>query len=253
VRTCISTAGTALLAVLITIGIAPVSAQTVPKPPPAFLKVLTPPTPAESIEAPLSAKLADKLGQVWFEAADPACRASKSLDLASYKKLARIMIVAVGDHIRQFSASVQDGPKADAQFAAEAGQGALAELRRLANDPAVKEFLVRSRKRSEIELTQTYLENIDRALLLRRVQTRQASPLATGDDVLLEIEKVSSGPLDYADAKKSRAINRFIELMGIAERALADTSNKIELLRWGPVRLMPILEGPLKENCVMKE
>jgi hypothetical protein len=252
-RTCISTAGTALLAVLITIGIPPVSAQTVPKPPPAFLKVLTLPTPAESIEAPLSAKLADKLGQVWFEAADPACRATKSLDLASYKKLARIMIVAVGDHIRQFSASVQDGPKADAQFAAEAGQGALAELRRLANDPAVKEFLVRSRKRSEIELTQTYLENIDRALLLRRVQTRQASPLATGDDILLEIEKVSSGPVDYADAKKSRAINRFIELMGIAERALADTSNKIELLRWGPVRLMPILEGPLKENCVMKE
>ena len=251
--TCISRAGAALLAGLIIVGFAPASAQAVAKPPPAFLKVLTPPTPAEAIEAPLSAKLADKLGQVWFEAADPACRTGKSLDLASYQKLARTMIVAVGDHLQQFSASVQDGPKADAQFAAEAGRSALAELRRLANDPTVKEFLARNRKRSEIVLTQTYIENIDRALLLHQVQTRQASPLATGDDILLEIEKVSSAPLDYADAKKSRAINRFLELMDIAERALADTSNKMALLTWGPGKLMVVLDGPLREHCVMKD
>jgi hypothetical protein len=49
-RACISRAEAALLAGLIAIGIAPALAQTAPKPPPAFLKVLTPPTPAESIE-----------------------------------------------------------------------------------------------------------------------------------------------------------------------------------------------------------
>jgi len=251
-RACIRGAA-ALLAGMVTIGIAPVSAQgPAPSATPAFMKVLAPPTPAESLEAPLSARLADKLGQAWFDSADPACRTSKSLDLAAYQKLARTMIVAVGDNMREFSASVQDAPKAEAQFAAQAGRGAAGELQRLANDPVVKEFLNRNRKRAAVELTQTYLENIERALLLRRVQARQASPLATGDDILLEIEKVSSAPLDYVDANKKRGMNRFLELMVIAERAVSETSNQTELLKWGPVRLMVVLEGPLKEHCVMK-
>ena len=245
----------ALMAGAIAIGIASVSAQTPPKPPPAFMKVFLPPTPAESIEAPLSAKLADKLGQVWFETAEPACRASKSLDQAAYQKLARTMLVAVGDHMRQFSASVQDAAKAEAQFAAQAGRNATEELQRLSNDPVVQEFLVRNRKRSAVDLTQTYLENIERALLLSRVQTSaRASPMSTGDSVMLdEIEKVSSAPLDYVDAnQKNLAMTRFLELMIIAQRAVADTSNEAELLKWGPGRLMAVLEGPLKAHCVMK-
>jgi hypothetical protein len=85
------------------------------------------------------------------------------------------------------------------------------------------------------------------------VETRaRASPLATGDDILLDIEKVSSAPLDYVDANKSPAMNRFLDLMIIAERAVGDTSNRDELLKWGPGRLMSILEGPLKANCIMK-
>jgi hypothetical protein len=251
-RACIRGAA-ALLAGVMTIGIASVSAQSpAPNPTPAFMRVLAPPTPAEAIEAPLSARLADKLGQAWFDSADPACRAGKSLDLAAYRKLARAMIVAVGDNMRQFSASVQDAPKAEKQFAAQAGRGAAEELQRLANDSVVKEFLNHNRKRAAVELTQTYLENIERALLLRRVQARQASPLVTGDDILLDIEKVSNAPVDYADTNKKRAMNRFLELMTIAERAVSETSNQAELLKWGPVRLMGVLEGPLKEHCVMK-
>jgi hypothetical protein len=231
-----------------------VSAQTAPKPPPAFMKELLPPTPAESIRAPLSVRLADRLGQVWFETAEAGCRASRSLDSASYQKLARTTLVAVGDHMRQLAASMQDGPKAEAQFAAQAGRGATEELRRLASDPVVKEFLARNRDRSAVEQTQTYLENIERALLLSRVQTRaRASPLSTGDDILLEIEKVSSAPLDYVDANKTRAMMRFLELTIIAERAVGDTSNRDGLLTWGPGRLMVILEGPLKEHCIMKQ
>lgn len=243
-----------LLAGLVAIGMASASAQTAPKPLPAFLKVFAPPTPAESLEAPLSAKLAERLAKVWFETADPACRTSKSLGQDSYQKLARAMLVAVGDHMRQLSASTQNAPKAEAQFAAQAGRGATAELERLANEPTVKQFLVLTRARSAVELTQTYLENIERALLLSRVQTRaRASPLATGEsEILLEIEKVSSAPLDYADANKTRAMTRFLELMIIAERALGDTSNRDELLKWGPGRLMVILEGPLKEHCIVK-
>ena len=249
--TCISRAGAALLAGLI--GTAPVSGQTTPKAPPAFMKLFMPPTPAESIEAPLSAKLADRLALVWFETAESSCRASKSLDQASYLKLARTMLVAVGDHMRQLAINAHDGPKAEAQFAAQAGAGATEELRRLSNDPGVKEFLVRNRDRSAVEQTQAYLENIERALLLSRVETRaRASPLATGDDILLDIEKVSSAPLDYVDANKSPAMNRFLELMIIAERAVGDTSNRDELLKWGPGRLMVVLEGPLKANCIMK-
>jgi hypothetical protein len=231
-----------------------VSAQTPAKPPPEFMKALLPPSPAESIEAPMSAKLADRLAQVWFEKAESGCRASRSLDLASYQKFARTMLVAVGDHMRQLAASVQDGPKAEAAFAAQAGAGSTEELRRLSGEPVVREFLVLNRNRSTVEQTQTYLDNIERALLLSQMQTSaRASPLATGDAVLLdEIEKVSSAPLDYVDANKSDAMNRFLELLIIAERARTETSNQDELLRWGPGRLMVILEGPLKDHCIVK-
>jgi hypothetical protein len=243
-----------LLAGVIGVATTPVSAQTTAKPPPAFMKLFMPPAPAESIEAPLSAKLADRLAQVWFETADSGCRAGKSLDQASYKKLARTMLVAVGDQVRQLAASAQDGPKAEALFAEQAGAGATEELQRLSGEPVVREFLVLNRKRSAVEQTQTYLEYLERALVLSRVQTRAgASPLSTGDtDLLDEIEKVSSAPLDYVDANKSDAMNRFLDLMIIAERAVANTSNQDELLKWGPGRLMVILEGPLKEQCIMK-
>lgn len=217
------------------------------------MKLFTAPPPSEAIQAPLSAKLADKLAKVWFDTADPACRASKSLDLASYQKLARSMLVAVGDHMRQLAASTWNGPKAETQFAAQAGRGATDELQRLADDPVVKQFLVLDRSRSAVETTQTYLENIERALLLKRVETRgRASPVMTGDEIQLEIEKVGEAPLEYADANKTRAMTRLLALMDIAERVLGDTSNRDELLKWGPGRLMIILEGPLKENCVMK-
>ena len=80
-----------------------------------------------------------------------------------------------------------------------------------------------------------------------------ANPLASGDtDLAEEIEKASSAPLDYADANKGKAMDRFLELLIIAERTLADTSNGDELLQWGPGKLMVILEGPLKTNCIMK-
>jgi hypothetical protein len=254
-RACIARA-VALLVSVIALCTAPASAQTTaPKPPPAFMKLFAPPTPAESIEAPMSVKLADKLAQVWFETADPACRASKSLDQAAYQKLARTMLVTVGDHMRQLAASVQDGPKAEAQFAAQAGRGAAEEMRRLSGDAVVKQFLVLNRNSRAVEQIQTYLDNIERALLLSRVQTRaRASPLATGDSVMLEeIEKVSEAPLNYADANKTKAMNRFLELMLKAEGAVQNTSNRDALLTWGPGRLMVILEGPLKDNCIMKQ
>ncbi len=217
------------------------------------MKLFTAPPPSEAIQAPLSAKLADKLAKVWFDTADPACRASKSLDLASYQKLARSMLLAVGDHMRQLAASTWNGPKAETQFAAQAGRGATDELQRLADDPVVKQFLVLNRSRSAVETTQTYLENIERALVLKRVETRgRASPVMTGDEIQVEIEKVGEAPLEYADANKTRAMTRLLALMDIAERVLGDTSNRDELLKWGPGRLMIILEGPLKENCVMK-
>lgn len=236
------------------LAVAPVSAQTNAKPQPELRKILSTPSPAESIQAPMAAKLADRLGQVWFESAEPACRASRSLDLASYQKLARTMLVAVGDNMRQLAAGAQDGPKADAEFAAQAGKGAIAEFRRLSTESVVKEFLVQMRSRSAVEQTQTYLENIERALLLSRVEIKgHANPMASGDnDLQEEIEKATSAPLDYAEANKGNAMDRFLELLIIAERTLAETSNRDELLLWGPGKLMVILEGPLKANCVMK-
>ena len=236
------------------LAVAPVSAQTDAKQQPELWTILSTLSPAESIQAPMAAKLADRLGQVWFESAEPACRANRSLNLASYQKLARTMLVAVGDHMRQLATRAQDGPKADAEFAAQAGKGAVTELRRLSAEPVVKEFHVQMRSRSAVEQTQAYLENIERALLLSRVEIKgHANPLASGDtDLQEEIEKATSAPLDYVDANKGKAMDRFLELLIIGERTLAETSNRDELLLWGPGKLMVVLEEPLKANCVMK-
>ena len=100
----------------------------------------------------------------------------------------------------------------DAEFAAEAGAGASDEMQRLAGEPVVKEFLLRLRSRTMLEQTQTFLENIDPGAAARRGQA-QARPtrFATGDAALLdEIEQVSSAPLDYVDANKTKSMERFL-------------------------------------------
>ena len=92
------------------------------------------------------------------------------------------MLVAVGVHMRQFAASMVDGPKADAEFAAQAGAGAAEEMLRLAGEPVVRESLFALRNRTMVDQT-SKIWRIELALLLSRVGTKgQANPLATGED-----------------------------------------------------------------------
>ena len=92
-------------------------------------------------------------------------------DLEQRGLLDTTMVVAVGDFMRQLAANANDGPKAEALFVSLAGRDATAELRRLADDPVVKEFVARGRNRTAVEHTQIYLDNIERALRLSRIQT----------------------------------------------------------------------------------
>jgi hypothetical protein len=199
-------------------------------------------------------KLADRLGQVWFDTAQPACREAKSLDLASYRKLARTLLIAVGEHMQDLAAGSIDRTKAETEFAAHAGPGGTEELQRITQDPIVAQLLAHLNRRAAVEQTLHYLENIERALLLNRVAIKgHANPLASGDSVLLEeIEKESGATLDYAESNKGKTVDRFLELVVLAQRAMLDSSRQEELLQWGPGKLMPILEGPLKEHCIAK-
>ena len=107
------------------------------------------------------------------------------------------MLVAVGEHMRQLAAGALDGPEGRRRIRRTGGAEAIEELRRLSGEPVVREFVVQMRSRSAVEQTQTYLENIERALLLSRVEVKgHANPLASGDtDLEEEIEKASSAPL----------------------------------------------------------
>lgn len=90
--------------------------------------------------------------------------------------------------------------------------------------------------------------------MLDRIETKgKANPLASGDSVLPEeIEKESGIALDYAESNRSKTVDRFLELVVIAQRAMLDSSRQEELLQWGPGKPMPILEGPLEEHCIRK-
>ena len=106
------------------------------------------------------------------------------------------------------------------------------------------------RSRSAVEQMQTYLENIERALLLNRVEIR-ATPTRSRAATRISASEPPRAA-GYADANKGKTMDRFLELLIIAERTLADTSNRDELLLWGPGKLMVVLEGLLQANCVMK-
>lgn len=245
-----------LVLLLLALGTARPAAQAPTARQPEFFAIMSPPTPAEALENPLSAKLAERLGKVWYNTADVGCRTSKSLDLAHYTRLARGRLIAVGEHIKQMSDSAVDVARADAQFISLAGPDAFAEMRRLASDPAVIQFLALLRRGNAVGQTQLYLENIERALLLNRIPTHgQASPIATGDDpaLLTEIETVGEAAANFAGTNNSAAIHRFLELMTMAQSALSEASNREELMKWGPGRLMSQLEGPLRDNCVIKK
>ena len=218
------------------LAVAPIFAQTNAKPQPELRKILSTPSPAELIQAPMAAKLADRLGQVWFEfggtslPGEPVARSGFLSEARADDARGRRR-----PHEAACCGLPRTDPRPDAEFAAQAGKGAIAELRRLSAEPVVKEFLVQMRSRSAVEQTQTYLENIERALLLNRVEIKgHANPLASGDtDLQEEIEKATSAPLDYADANKGKSMDRFLELLIIAERTLAETSNRDELLLMG--------------------
>lgn len=221
----------------------------------AFSEVFKAPTPAESLEEPIATKLADRLGKVWHASADRTCVAEKKLDAASYAKLARAMLIAVGEHMQALAASALDPKKADADFEANAGAGAIRDVKRLASDPKVMAFLKLWRLGQSVEQTSSFLDNIERALLLARIQTQaKASPVATGDDpeLLIELETIAGAPLEYFDANQSPEMTRFFELMIAAGDALTSASNQDALLAWGPGKLLPLLEPALKEHCIAK-
>ena len=163
------------------------------------------------------------------------------------------MMLSVGGHMQALALSALDVTKADAAFSTGAGVTAIAELKRLADDPKVKAFLELSRLGKSAEQAETFLENIDRALLLSRYQTTsRASPIATGDDqdLLIEIEDATSAALNYYDANKTPQMIRLFELAMVAADAQTSATNSDTLLTWGPGRLMPILEGPLQQHCI---
>lgn len=222
---------------------------------PAFQDVFRAPTPEEALASPLSAKLVDRLAKALHDSAAPACRTEKKLSAGAYQKLARATLLAVGEHLQGFAASVLDAKQADADFESSARPGALQELKRLAGDPKVKEFLKLQRIAQSIEQTSTYLENTERALLLARLMTTaRASPVATGDDqaLLIEMETVAGAPLEYFDANQTPELTRLFELMIAAGDALVSASNQDAVLKWGPGKLLPILEPPLKDHCITK-
>lgn len=232
--------------------LATAQAQAPAKPRLSFAVVVDAPTPTDGLEVPTAAKLADRLGKVWHDIADRTCADEKKLDLAAYHKLARTMIIAVGDHMQALAATALDVKVAEAAFTATAGPGAAAELEKLAADPAVKELLTLKRKADAVGQTNTYLDNIERAMLLTRIQTTQrASPIAVGDqDILIEMENVESAPAEFIDTSKSPAVQRFMDLAAKASESYIAGSNKELWLTWGPTKLMPILLQPLKDHCI---
>ena len=227
-------------------------AQSASRREPAFMALLRPPPPSVALEAPLAAKLADRLGWTWFGIAAPSCRAERSLELANYHALARKLLVAVGERMRTVVDDATDVAKAEAEFATQAGPDAVAEMRRLAESAPVVQFLALLRAGAAVDKTQQYLEWIERALVLSRIQTQaMANPLATGDsELLLEIEAVSSAALDFADRNNGPEINRFLELATLAGAALTGAGKSETLLSWGPGKLMDLLEGPLRDHCI---
>ena len=222
---------------------------------PRFMQVGEPATAREAFATPYGQRMIDELAKALGEKASPGCLAEKKIAPAALRGHAETLLDRFGQlRIDRLMALVV-ADKADAEFVRLAGAAAHDEWRALLADTHVAEYDRRSRAAKLLQIADMTVENIDRYVLLSRIDLRSLSPISTGDPDLNELrEQTEDQSVEaaetYRDANDTPAMQRFMQMSLWAQEALLAGLDQETLLKYGPRDIMPGLDDALREVCL---
>src|SRR5437588_1969096 len=189
-------------------GVAPACAQL------STLDPAEPPGPLmrEALAAPYGRALLAELGQSISTSADPACLQAKSLTPPQLNERAGALIETWGIRALEQIAAAFDAKAHEARLTERVGPNAVAELKRLREQPDVKRYRAIERNWRLARIADFIFEQFDRYALVARLNLRPVSPLATGNEALLRQNPAESleDALDaFREKNKSAALERY--------------------------------------------
>jgi len=177
----------------------------------------------EALAAPYGRALLAELGQSISTSADPACLQAKSLTPPQLNERAGALIETWGIRALEQIAAAFDAKAHEARLTERVGPNAVAELKRLREQPDVKRYRAIERNWRLARIADFIFEQFDRYALVARLNLRPVSPLATGNEALLRQNPAESleDALDaFREKNKSAALERYLALAEASAEAV---------------------------------
>lgn len=209
-------------------------------------------TPAErealirdAYAAPYGKMLITKLGEGLRRDADPACLTDKGLKSDQLEARGRDLLITWSLRFMERMATFYDTKILAEKFPDST------ELEKLKQNADVKKYLAITAPARQVKILDPIIENFSRYLLVYRVKLRFVSPLETGDTSNDPTDAVEKAADKFIAGRKSKAIDRYLDLVEQAAPALTASIKKDEALAAGaPVKLFKGVEADLAELCI---
>jgi hypothetical protein len=220
---------------------------------PEETRATLPATIREAFDSPYGKALVAELGKSLRENADASCLTAKAIAPDQLEQRGHDLIVKWGLRTMETANSFIDPKVYHEKFTASAGRDADEELARLRDDTDVKRSMELERPIQLAEIVDLFFEQFDRYVLVKRIKLTAISPLATGNDKLLEMNptEVAERKLSqFATENKSPALKKYLELSRQSLVASTAATKMEDALKIGPDTFLGGMETDLAELCI---
>jgi hypothetical protein len=197
--------------------------------------------------------LADGLGKALRDSADSACLNSKKIAAADLRQRGLELMTKWGTRMLEQSATLIDAKAYDDKLSAAGGRNASAELARLKEDADVKRYREIERPIRLTAVLDLVFEQFDHYATVARIKIDPVSPLASGDDALLNKDPTEASEKElkeFTASHQSQALKRFLKLSEDAADATSAAIRTDQLPNVGPQAFFHGVETDLAELCV---
>jgi hypothetical protein len=198
--------------------------------------------------------LLEEFARAVEKVADPACLQGKGLDAAKLKERGRDLFQTWGGRGMEMLAANFDQTRYQAEVAARAGKDAFREMEQLRKSPDVQRYIALERPMRLAKVLDYVTDQFRRYLLVQRIKFGPFHPLETGNEELLRINptEATEQALErfVAAKKKSRPLNRFLDLAEATDEALVKALNPEFTRNWGPASIYRGVEADIAEICI---
>jgi len=201
----------------------------------------------EAFASPYGRALIAELGKALRAGADPACLSSKRIAADQLEPRGEALLIKWGTRAAETTMSYLDAAAYEKNFTAGT------EMKALMERPQIKRYLEIERPKRLAKILDFIFEQFDRYNLITRIKLQSISPIATGNDELMNAnptEQVEDALDGFVAANKSAEIERFLTLSEQAAEAMQGAVKKEQALLAGPSTFYRGVEVELAELCI---